>query len=87
MFASSFNAFAGSYMGKSGDWYGTVTRSATVAVWAVPTTSWWMVGILAYPVLAVEGFFASFTMILPSRLCPAFMYHFIHQTATALTAA
>jgi len=57
-FASSFNSFVGSYMAKSGDWYGNVTSTATAAGWAVPTSSWWMGGIFAYPVLAVSGFFA-----------------------------
>ena len=34
-FASSFNSFVSSYMGKSGDWYGNVTSSASAAGWAV----------------------------------------------------
>jgi amino acid transporter len=57
-FASSFNAFVGSYMGKPGDWYSNVTSSAATAGWVEPTTPWWMAGILAYPVLSVGGFFA-----------------------------
>ena len=32
-------------------------------------------------------FFASFTIIRPSRLCPAFMYHFAHHAAIVSTAA
>jgi len=57
-FTSSFNTFVGSYMGKSGDWYSNVTSSASAAGWVEPTTPWWWAGILAYPVLAVGGFFA-----------------------------
>ena len=57
-FASSFNTFVGSYVGKPGDWYSNVTSTATAAGWVEPTTPWWMAGILAYPVLAVGGFFA-----------------------------
>ena len=57
-FTSSFNTFAGTFMGKGGDWYDNVTSTASAAGWAVPTTPWWTAGILSFPVLAVGGFFA-----------------------------
>ena len=56
-FISSFNGFASQYMGKSGDYYQSVIKSAAADGWMPPETSSLYGGLLFYPIVAVGGFY------------------------------